>query len=70
MHAVSPTVNGKFVKTDTVMGIECHNPSTIIDPNTGEWLLFHIGDVGGKDGSSKGGGRGGGGGGGGGDRFG
>ena len=32
----------KYARHDLVLGHECHNPSTLRHPKTGEWLMFHI----------------------------
>ena len=42
-HAVASSISGPYLKADEVLTPECHNPSTVRDPKTGEILLFHIG---------------------------
>ena len=48
-HAVASSISGPYVKADEVLTPECHNPSTVRDPKSGEYLMFHIG----TGGSSK-----------------
>jgi hypothetical protein len=43
VHAIAPNVSGPYTRHDLVLGHECHNPSTLRHPKTGEWLMFHIG---------------------------
>ena len=43
VHATSPNISGPYTRHDLVLGHECHNPSTLRHPKTGEWLMFHIG---------------------------
>jgi hypothetical protein len=43
VHAVSQTIGGPFAKHDVAVPDTCHNPATIRDPKTGDWLIFHIG---------------------------
>ena len=40
VHATSPNVSGPFKRHDLILGHECHNPSTLRHPKTGEWLMF------------------------------
>ena len=42
VHATSPNISGPYARHDLVLGHECHNPSTLRHPKTGEWLMFHI----------------------------
>lgn len=42
VHATSPNISGPYTRHDLVLGPECHNPSTLRHPQTGEWLMFHI----------------------------
>lgn len=42
VHATSPNISGPYSRHDLVLGHECHNPSTLRHPKTGEWLMFHI----------------------------
>lgn len=42
-HATSASVEGPYTRQGLVLGHECHNPSTIRHPKTGEYLMFHIG---------------------------
>jgi len=42
-HATSPSVEGPYDRQGLVLGHECHNPSTLRHPQTGEYLMFHIG---------------------------
>lgn len=44
IHAVGDSMAGTFTKSDVVLAAECHNPSAILDPKSGEWLMFHIGN--------------------------
>ena len=43
VHATSPNISGPYTRKDLVLSHECHNPSTLRHPTTGEWLMFHIG---------------------------
>merc|ERR1719174_2025986 len=52
VHAVSPRVQGPFTRQATALGQECHNPTAIRHPSTGEYLLFHIGSGGTRNSSS------------------
>ena len=44
VHAVSDDVHKPFVRSDVVLGAECHGPVALRDPSDGHWLLFHQGN--------------------------
>jgi hypothetical protein len=43
VHAVSDSLSGPYTKHDVAVPDTCHNPATIRDPQSGKYLMFHIG---------------------------
>lgn len=44
VHATADSIEGPYNRSSTVLGAECHNPSTLRHPKTGTLLMFHIGE--------------------------